>query len=41
MRNKVIFGLVLLGVLGAFGSAYVYAVPGKPLPPVFDPAPNP
>ncbi len=41
MRNKVIFGLVALGALGAFGSAYVYAVPGKPLPPVFDPAPNP
>ena len=30
-----------LGVLGAFGSAYVYAVPSKPLPPVFNPAPNP
>jgi HlyD family secretion protein len=41
MRNKVIFFLVLLGALGALGSAYVYAVPSKPLPPVFNPAPNP
>jgi HlyD family secretion protein len=41
MRNKIIFVLVVLGVLGAFGSAYVYAVPSKPLPPVFNPAPNP
>jgi HlyD family secretion protein len=41
MRNKVIFVLVLLGVIGALGSAYVYAVPSKPQPPVFNPAPNP
>jgi HlyD family secretion protein len=41
MRNKIIFLLVIVGVLGALGSAYVYAVPGKPLPPVFNPAPDP
>lgn len=41
MRNKLIFALVLSGVLGALFSAYVYAVPSKPLPPVFNPAPNP
>jgi HlyD family secretion protein len=41
MRNKVIFFLVAFGVLGAVFSAYVYAVPSKPLPPVFNPAPNP
>jgi len=41
MRNKIIFALVLLGALGALGSAYVYAVPSKPLPPVFNPAPDP
>ncbi len=41
MRNKVILGMVLAGLLGALWSAYVYAVPNKPLPPVFDPAPNP
>ena len=41
MRNKIILALVLLGVVGAFFSAYLYAVPNKPLPPVFNPAPNP
>ena len=41
MRNKVILVLVLAGVLGALTSAYVYAVPEQPLPPVFNPAPNP
>jgi hypothetical protein len=40
MRNKIIFALVVVGVLGALGSAYVYAVPSKPLPPVFNPAPE-
>jgi HlyD family secretion protein len=41
MRNKVIFGFVMVGVLVALWSAHVYAVPSKPLPPVFNPAPNP
>jgi HlyD family secretion protein len=41
MRNKIIFGLVVIGVLVALLSAYVYAVPSKPLTPVFNPAPNP
>jgi HlyD family secretion protein len=41
MRNKLIFALVFVGIAVALYSAYVYAVPGKPLPPVFDPAPNP
>ncbi len=41
MRNKIIFSLVIAGVFIALFSAYVYAVPGKPLPPVFNPAPNP
>jgi len=41
MRNKIIFALVVLGVLLAVGSAYVYAVPSKPLPPVFIPAADP
>lgn len=41
MRNKIIFGLVLIGVLVALWSAHVYAVPSKPLSPVFNPAPNP
>jgi HlyD family secretion protein len=41
MRNKLIFALVVFGALGALVSAYVYAVPAKPQPPVFNPAPNP
>ena len=41
MRNKIIFALVVLGALGATASAYVYAVPSKPLPPVFTPASDP
>jgi HlyD family secretion protein len=41
MRNRLIFFLVVFGVLGSLVSAYVYAVPSKPLPPVFNPAPNP
>jgi HlyD family secretion protein len=41
MRNRFVFGMVVLGVLGALWSAYVYAVPSKPLGPVFNPAPNP
>ncbi|HXX30249.1 MAG TPA: biotin/lipoyl-binding protein [Myxococcaceae bacterium] len=41
MRNKVIFALVGLGLVGAVVSAFVYAAPKKPQPPVFSPAPNP
>lgn len=41
MRNKVLFALVVLGIVGALTSAYVYAVPARPLPPAFSPAPNP
>ncbi|HEY3820129.1 MAG TPA: biotin/lipoyl-binding protein [Polyangiaceae bacterium] len=41
MRNKIIFALVVVGVLLAAGSAYVYAVPSKPLAPVFTPAADP
>jgi HlyD family secretion protein len=41
MRNKIIFSLVVVGLLSALFSAYVYAVPSKPQPPVFSPAPNP
>ena len=33
MRNKVIFVMVIIGVLGALFSAYVYAVPNKPQAP--------
>jgi HlyD family secretion protein len=41
MRNKIVFALVFVGIAVALFSAYVYAVPSKPLPPVFNPAPNP
>ncbi len=41
MRNKLIFALVGLGVLLALISAYIYARPPKPQPPVFKPAANP
>ena len=41
MRNKIIFSLVVIGIIGAAISAYVYAVPTKPLPPAFTPATNP
>jgi HlyD family secretion protein len=41
MRNKIIFALVVVGILGALGSAYVYAVPSKPLLPLFSPPPDP
>jgi HlyD family secretion protein len=36
-----LFSLVALGIAGGFVSAYVYARPKHPLPPAFDPAPNP
>jgi HlyD family secretion protein len=36
-----LFSLVALGITGGFVSAYVYARPKHPLPPAFDPAPNP
>ena len=41
MRNKIIFGLVVLGIAVGTVSAYVYAAPPKPLPPAFNPAANP
>jgi HlyD family secretion protein len=41
MRNKIIFALVIVGIVTAFYSAHLYAVPGKPLAPVFSPAPDP
>lgn len=41
MRNKVLLALILAGAGGALWSAYVYAVPTKPLAPVFNPAPDP
>jgi len=41
MRNRIIFALVALGILGGLASAYVYARPKKALPPAFAPSANP
>ncbi|MDE2484323.1 MAG: biotin/lipoyl-binding protein [candidate division NC10 bacterium] len=41
MRNKIIFALSILGVLAGLVSAYLYGTHKKPLPPTFNPAPNP
>ncbi|PWB80741.1 MAG: glycosyl hydrolase family 18 [Candidatus Methylomirabilota bacterium] len=41
MRNKIIFGLAFLGLLTGLVSAYIYGTHKKPLPPTFNPAPNP
>jgi HlyD family secretion protein len=41
MRNAVIFTLVGVGLAGGVLSAWVNSARAKPLPPVFDPAPDP
>jgi len=41
MRNLIIVVLVIVGVCGGLASAVVSAAPNKPLPPYFNPAPNP
>jgi HlyD family secretion protein len=41
VRNRVLFALVGLGIVAGLVSAYVYARPKHPLPPAFNPAPNP
>jgi len=41
MRNKLLIGLAILGVLLAIGSAYISGIPAKPQPPAFKPASNP
>ena len=41
MRNKLLFGFAILGVLLAIGSAYISGIPAKPQPPAFKPAENP
>lgn len=41
MRNRILFGIVTVGLLGALVSAYVYARPKRPQPPVFNPVSNP
>ncbi len=41
MKSKILFALVILGLVGGLISAYVYGIRGKPLPPAFNPAQNP
>ena len=41
MRNKLLIGFAILGVLLAIGSAYISGIPAKPQPPAFKPASNP
>ncbi len=41
MRNKIIFFFSVMGILAGLVSAYIYGVEKKPLPPAFQPAPNP
>jgi HlyD family secretion protein len=41
LRNRILFSLVALGIVAGVVSAYVYARPKHPLPPAFNPAPNP
>ena len=41
MRNKLLIGIAILGVLLAIGSAYISGIPAKPQPPAFKPASNP
>jgi HlyD family secretion protein len=41
MRNKLLIGFAILGVMLAIGSAYITGIPAKPQPPAFKPASNP
>ncbi len=41
MKNKLIFAIALVGILGGVATAYVFGIKKPPLPPVFDPASNP
>ncbi len=41
MRNKILFSLAIIGIIAGLISAYIYGTQKKPLPPVFNPAPNP
>ena len=41
MRNKVLFFLSIMGLVGALVSAYLYSRQKAPQPPVFNPAANP
>jgi HlyD family secretion protein len=41
MRNKILFALAILGLLGGLVSAYIFGIEKKPQQPAFTPASNP
>jgi len=41
VRNKVIFIAAIIGLMIGLGSAYIFGIQQKPLPPAFNPASNP
>jgi len=41
VRNKVIFIVAIIGLMIGLGSAYIFSIQQKPLPPAFKPASNP
>jgi HlyD family secretion protein len=41
MRTKLLYVVAVLGIAAGFLSAHIYGIEKKPLPPLFNPAPNP
>jgi len=41
MRNKILIGLAIIGILLGIVSAYISGIPARPQPPAFKPAENP
>ena len=41
MRTKLLYLVAVLGIVAGFMSAHIYGIEKKPLPPLFNPAPNP
>ena len=41
MKNKLLIGFAIIGVILAIGAAYIFGLKQNPLPPAFNPASNP
>jgi multidrug efflux pump subunit AcrA (membrane-fusion protein) len=41
MKNKLLYVVAVLGIAAGFVSAHIYGIEKKPLPPLFNSAPNP
>ena len=41
MKNKLLIGFAIIGVVLAIGAAYIFGLKQNPLPPAFNPASNP